>query len=154
MDVLFTFEIEIDSQNLAYGCTKDQWPYPNQYQDAKPQSGTHIQIKIKSQTSVRNIQCPLKAHIMTYKIWLFLCLQNQDRVPKLRIWFYLRPVTISRSRSRSKTAARNLPNPPNPQSPKIGLKGHGYSFHPQTKMVTISKSWSRCKTPIWDKLNA
>ena len=45
--------------------TKDQWPYPNQYQDAKPQSGTHIQIKIKSQTSVRNIQCPLKAHIMT-----------------------------------------------------------------------------------------
>merc|ERR1712081_165470 len=129
MDLLCTFKIKIESQNLAYGCTKyqrpypnqyqdakpqsgtssvlqspksglkchgcylhlqnqdrepkfgiwstkDQRPYPNQYQDAKTQSGTHIQIKIKSQTSVRNIQCPLKAHIMTQRIWLFLCLQN------------------------------------------------------------------------------
>ena len=36
MDVLCTTKIKIESQNLEYGCTKDQWPYPNQYQDAKP----------------------------------------------------------------------------------------------------------------------
>merc|ERR1712112_695593 len=40
MDVLCTFKIKIESQNSEYGCTKDQCPYPNQYQDAKPQSGT------------------------------------------------------------------------------------------------------------------
>ena len=39
MDVLCTFKIKIESQNLGHGYTKDQWPYPNQYQDAKPQSG-------------------------------------------------------------------------------------------------------------------
>ena len=37
MDVLCTFKIKIESQKSEYGCTKDQWPYPNQYQDAKPQ---------------------------------------------------------------------------------------------------------------------
>ena len=67
MDVLCTFKIQIESQNSEYVCTKVQWPYPNQYQDAKPQSGTssvlqnpkwglkghgcclHLQIRIKSQ---------------------------------------------------------------------------------------------------------
>ena len=44
MDVLCTFQIKIESQNLDYGCPKyqwkecikDHWPYPNQDQDAKP----------------------------------------------------------------------------------------------------------------------
>ena len=40
MDVLCTFKIKIESQNSAYGCTKDQWPYSNQYQDARPEWGT------------------------------------------------------------------------------------------------------------------
>ena len=40
MDVLCTFKIKIESQNLDHGYIKDQWPYPNQDQDAKPQSGT------------------------------------------------------------------------------------------------------------------
>ena len=63
----FSLHLQNQDREPKFGIwsTKDQWPYPNQYQDAKPQSGTHIQIKIKSQTSVRNIQCPLKAHIMT-----------------------------------------------------------------------------------------
>ena len=34
MDVLYAFKIKIDSHNSDYGCTKDQWTYPNQYQDA------------------------------------------------------------------------------------------------------------------------
>merc|ERR1712082_77958 len=40
MDVLCTFKINIESQNSEYGCTKDQCPYQNEYQDTKPQSGT------------------------------------------------------------------------------------------------------------------
>ena len=40
MDVLCTFKIKIESQNSEYLWTKNQWPYQNQYQNAKPQSGT------------------------------------------------------------------------------------------------------------------
>ena len=36
MDVLRTFKIKIESQKSDHGCIKDQWPYPNQDQDAKP----------------------------------------------------------------------------------------------------------------------
>ena len=39
MDVLFTFKLKIYSQNLDHGYIKDQWQYPNQDQDSKPQSG-------------------------------------------------------------------------------------------------------------------
>merc|ERR1712081_15326 len=78
MDLLCTFKIKIESQNLAYGCTKYQRPYPNQYQDAKPQSGTSS-----------NLQSPksgLKCH------GCYLHLQNQDREPKFGICVYQRPV--------------------------------------------------------------
>ena len=40
MDVLCTFKVKIESQNLDHECIKDQWPYSNQDQNAKPQSGT------------------------------------------------------------------------------------------------------------------
>ena len=36
MDVLCTFKIKIESQNIEHGCIKDQWPYINQIQDAGP----------------------------------------------------------------------------------------------------------------------
>ena len=101
MDVLCTFKIKIESQNSEYGCTKDQWPFPNQYQDAKPQSGT---------SSI--LQSPkwwLKGHGCA------LHLQNQVRELKFRSWMYERPVTISISRSRCQTPVRNLQCPPYPQ---------------------------------------
>ena len=41
IDVLCIFKINIESQNLDYACIKDQWPYPNQDQDAKPKSETN-----------------------------------------------------------------------------------------------------------------
>ena len=40
MDALCTFKIKIERQNLDHGYTKDQWPYPNQDEDAKLQSKT------------------------------------------------------------------------------------------------------------------
>ena len=39
-DVLCTFKIKIESQNSDHRYIKNQWPYQNQDQDAKPQSGT------------------------------------------------------------------------------------------------------------------
>merc|ERR1711954_385855 len=40
MDVLCTFKIRIESQNLDHGFINDLRPYPSQYQDTKPHSGT------------------------------------------------------------------------------------------------------------------
>merc|ERR1712025_1429786 len=137
-DVLGTFKIKIESQNLAYGCTKDQGPYPNQYQDAKPQSGTS--------SIVQSSRSGLKGHGCS------LHLQNQDREPKFRIWVYQRPVTISKSKSGTSSIL---------QSPRSGLKGHGCSLHLQSQdrepkfgiwvhqsPVTVSKSISGCQTPV------
>ena len=40
MDDLCILKNKIESQNLDHRCIKDHGPYPNQDQDAKPQSGT------------------------------------------------------------------------------------------------------------------
>ena len=82
MDVLCTFKIKIQSQNLDHGCIKDQWIYPNEDQDAKPQSGT-------------------SGILQTPKLWLkghgcSLHLQNQVREPKFETWVYQKPVKISK----------------------------------------------------------
>ena len=123
MDVLCTFKIKIESQNSEYGCTKDQWPYPNQYQDAKPLSGT---------SSI--LQSP--------KSWLkgYGCsehLQNQGREPKFGSWVYQRPGTISKSRSRCQTPVRNLQRPPKPQ---VRTKRTWMLFVP-SKSRKIAKNW-------------
>ena len=36
MDVLYIIKTKIEIQNWENWCIKDQWPYQNQYQDAKP----------------------------------------------------------------------------------------------------------------------
>ena len=101
MDVLCTFKIKIESQNLEYGCTKDQWPYPKQYKDAKPQSGTS--------SVLQSPKWGLKGHGCS------LHLQNQDRESKFGSLVYQRPVTISKSRSICQTPVRNLQRSPEPQ---------------------------------------
>ena len=107
------------------------WPYPNQDRDAKPQSGTSstsctFKIKIESQNS---------AYGFTKDQWPYPN-QYQDAKPQSGTSSVL-------------------------QSPKWGPKGHGCSLHPQNQdrepkfgswvyqwPVTISKSRSRCKTPV------
>merc|ERR1711954_276208 len=113
MDVLCTFKIRIESQNLEYLCTKEQRPYPNQYQDAKPQSRTS-----------RVLQSPksgLKGHGCS------LHLQNQDREPKFGIWLSQRPVTLLKSRSRSQTSVWKIQLQP---KPKIRTHMTWMFFHP------------------------
>merc|ERR1711954_297898 len=101
IDVLCTFKIKIESQNLDHGYIKDQQPYLNQYQDAKPQSVTS--------SILQSPKCGLKGHGYS------LHLQNEDREPKFGSWVYQRPVTISKSRSRCQTPLRNLQHPPKHQ---------------------------------------
>ena len=106
MDVLCTFKIKIESQNSAHWCTKDQWPYPNQDQDAKLQWGTsgilkspNFKIKIESQNS---------EHGLVKVLWLY---HNQEREPTFVSLVYQRPLRISKSRSRRQTPARSLQHP-------------------------------------------
>ena len=101
MNVLCTFKIKVESKNSEYGCTKGQWPYPYQYMDAKPQSGTS--------SILQSPRSGLKGHGCS------LHLQNQDREPKFGSWVYQRPVTKYISRSRCRTPVRNLQCPPNSQ---------------------------------------
>ena len=87
MDDLCTFKIKIESQKSANGCTKDQWPYPNQYQDAKPQSGTS--------SVLQSPKSGLKGHGSS------LHPQNQARQPKFGMCVYQRPMTISKASSKA-----------------------------------------------------
>ena len=144
MDDLCTFKIKIGSQNSEYGCTKHQWPYANHDQDAKPQLGTSSILK--------SPKSGLKGHGWSFH------LQNQDREQKFRLWMNQRPMTISKSISGWKPPIRNFSIL---QTPKLGLKEHGYFLHLQNqdrdkkfgklmyqRPVNISKSISGCRTPV------
>ena len=101
MDILCIFKIKIESQNSEYGWNKDQLPYPNQYQGAKPQSGTsNILQRPKS---------GLKGHGHSLHLW------SQDRESIFVTWVYQKPVNISKSWSRCQISVRNLQRPPKPQ---------------------------------------
>ena len=93
MDVLCTFKIKTESHYSEYGWTKDQWPYLNQYRDAKPQSGTS--------SILQSPKSELKRHGSLH-------LQNEEREPKFRIWVNQRPVTINTSISGCKFPVGNL----------------------------------------------
>ena len=120
MDVLCTFKIKIESQNLDYGCTKDQRPYQNQDHNAKPQSGTYSVLQspnsghkghgcsvnlynqdqeqdVKPQSGTSSIP---KRGLKGYGCSLHL--QNQVREPKVGPLLCQTPV-------------RNLQHPPKPQ---------------------------------------
>ena len=139
MDVLCTFKINIESRNSEYGCNKDQGPYPNQYQDANPQSG--------NSSILQSPRSGLKGHGCS------LHLQNQHREPTFVIWMYQIPVTKSKSISRSQIPVRSLQHPLIPQ---LGLKVQWCPLQLENKCreskfytwvyqspVTISKGKSR-----------
>ena len=145
MDVLCTFKIEIESQNLGHGYIKDHWPYPNQLQDAKPQAGTS--------SILQSPKRGLKGH------WCPLHLQNQDREPKFGSWLYQAQVTISKLRSRFQTKVKNSSVL---KCCKSGLEGNGCSLHLQNqdrepkfgtwvyqRPVAISKSRTRYQILAW-----
>ena len=101
MDVLCTFKIKIKSKNSDHEYIKDQWPYPNQDHDKRPQSeASNILQGLK--LWVREHGCSLNP-------------QNQNREPIFVTLVYQRPVTISKSRSRSLNPVSSIHHPSKPQ---------------------------------------
>ena len=144
MDVLFTFKIKIESQNLEYGLTKDQWLNPNQYQDAKFQSGT---------SSI--LQSP-KSGLIGHGCSLHLQIKIDDKYLEdghiKDHWPYLNHDQDANPWSRTSSIL---------QSPKSGPKGHRCYLQLQNqdresklgpwvyqRPVTISKSRSRFWTQV------
>ena len=72
MDFLCTLKIKIESKNSDNSCIKDWWPYRNQDQDTKHQSGTSSGLQ-SSKWGLRGHGCSL--HL-------------QDWGPKFGSWLY------------------------------------------------------------------
>ena len=144
MDALFTFKMKIESQNLDHRYIKDQWPYPNQDQDAKPQSGTSSILQSPNEDlKDMDVLCTFKIKIES---------QNLDHGCIKDQWPYQNQNHDAKPQSGTSSVL---------QGPKWGLKGHGCSLHLQNqesepkfgswlyqRPVTISKSRSRCQTPV------
>ena len=84
MDVLCTFKIKIESQNSEHRCIKDQWPYPNQDEYSKSQSGASSVLQGSNEDlKDMGVLCTLKIKTEGQNpenggskyLWLF---QNQD----------------------------------------------------------------------------
>ena len=96
-DVLCTFKIKIESQNLDHRYIKDHWHYPNHDQYPKHQSG--------SSSILQSPKTGLKEHGCS------LHLQHKDREPNFGTYVYQTPLTITKSRSRCHTPIRDLQRP-------------------------------------------
>ena len=116
MDVLCTFKIKIESQNSDHGYIKDQWPYPYQYQDAKPQSGTS--------SVLQNPKWGLKGHGCSLHLNIKIESQNSDHEYILDQWSYPNQYQYAKQQLGTFSIL---------QSPKWGLKGHGCSLHLQNQ---------------------
>ena len=99
MDVLCIFKIKTERQNFKHEYIKDQWPYPNQDQDAKPQSG--------NTSPNENPKSGLKGHGCSFH------LQNQDRELKSKNliiryqWPYKNPYEDAKPQSGAPIKAPN-----------------------------------------------
>ena len=127
INVLCTFKIKIERINNMHWCIKDNWTYPNQDQDPKPQSG--------ASSIFQSPKAGLRGQGFT------LHLQNQDRGLKIGSWVYQWPVTIPKSRSRCQTLVWNLQNIPKPH---IRNKMTWVDQRP----LTISESGLKCHTLV------
>ena len=67
-DVLCTFKIKIENQNLEHGSTEDQWPYPNQDQDAKPCQEPQVSSRTPNEDlKDKDVLCTFKIKIKGQK---------------------------------------------------------------------------------------
>ena len=145
MDVLCTFKIKIESQNLDHGCIKNQWPYPNQDQGAKPQweifrshqcpklglKGHGCSMHLKNQERYQNLE-----HECIKDQWPYpnqsRCItqvSNLQHLPMLTKWmpyrtciFYAPLNSTWRAKIRLWTIFKSW-------SIQSGLRGHGFSLH-------------------------
>ena len=110
MDVLCTFKIKIQCQNLDYGYIKDQWPYSNQYQDAKHGQSPPASSKAPNEDlKDADVLCTCKIKAGSQNLDLG-CIKDQ--------WPY--PSQDQDAQPQSGTSSV-------PQSPKWRLKVHGWA---------------------------
>ena len=124
MDVLCTFKIQIESRNFKHGFIKDQWPYQNLYQEAKPQSGTSSILQ-RTKCGLKGNGCSL--HFQNRGI-------NQNLYHGFIIDHWPYPNQYKDAKPQSGTHSPHL-------SPKSGLKGHGCSLHQQSEYGCIKDQW-------------
>ena len=84
IDDLWTFKVKIGRQYLDYRFINDKWPYPNQGQNPKPQSGTSnilksTKLRVKGQGCSWKIGSQNLEHGCNNDQQLYL---NQDQNPK------------------------------------------------------------------------
>ena len=134
MDVLCTFRIKIESQNLDQGCTKDQWQYQNQDPDAKPQSGTSRVLQSPYQDlKDMDVLCTFKIKIES---------QNSEYVCAKDHWPYPNqdPDAISQS------GASSPHKSPNPDLNDKDDLWPSISFQ-RAKMQNVGLSKTTCHNP-------
>ena len=144
MDVLCTFKIKIESQNLNHGCIKDQWPYQNKIKMPSPSQEPPASSKAPNEDlKDMDVLCTFIINIES---------QNSDHGYIKDKWPY--PNQDQDAKPKSGTSSPH-------QSPKSGLRGNVFSLHLQNddrehkfgiwvyqRLVTISKSISGCQTPV------
>ena len=113
MDGLCTFKIKTESQILDQECIKDWWQYLNYNQDAKPQPGSSsiLQSTESGLNPDIDILCTSKIKIES---------RNSDHGCIKVQWPYPNLDWDTKPQSGASSVL---------QSPKSGLKGHGYSLH-------------------------
>ena len=80
MDVLCTFKIKKESQNLGYGFIKDQWPNQNQDQDANPSQEPPASSKAPNEhLKDMDVLCTFKIKIESQNSEQW-CIKNFDHI--------------------------------------------------------------------------
>ena len=96
-----------------------------------PKVSDHIQIKIKMATPSQEPPESPKAPNLDFKHMGVLCtFKIKIDKPKFGLWYYQRPMAISKSRSRCQPQSGTSSIL---QMPKWRLKGHGCSLHLQNQ---------------------
>ena len=123
MDNLCTIKIKVESQNLDNGCIKEQLPYLNHNQDAKPKSG--------NSSILQKPMSGLKRHGYS------LCLKIKTESQNLEYWCIKDHCPYGNNdqdvKPQSETSSIL-------QSPKSGLKGHWCSLPFKIKNKTPNPS--------------
>ena len=117
------------SQNFDNGCITDQWSYPNQDQDAKPQSGTSSVLRTQNEDlKDTGVLCTFKIKIKR---------QNFDNGCITYQWSY--PNQDQDAKPQSSVL----------QTQKWGLKGHWCSLHLQNQAREHKNLDHRCIKSQW-----
>ena len=144
MDALRTLKIKIESQNLDNGYIKDQQPYQNQVQGAKPQSET-CSILQSPNWGLKGHWCHLHLqNLDTAKIWIMGMSKTRDRI-KIKIKM---PNSSQEPPVSSKAPNEDLKDMDVLCTSKIRIESQTFGSWMYQRPVPIYKNKSRCQIPV------